>query len=110
MTEAERMTIERELKAFLDDGGRVTALPAKRKKQMLAYFWIANRLPEDGVWNERALNAALNDLHTFGDPAIIRRTLVDLGVLDRDPRGTRYTVITPFPTLDEFLARGMQGY
>lgn len=101
------MTIERELKAFLDDEGRVTALPAKRKKQMLAYFWIANRLPEDGVWNERALNAALNDLHTFGDPAIIRRTLVDLGVLDRDPRGTRYTLVLPLPPLDAFLSRAL---
>lgn len=101
------MTIERELKAFLDDEGRVTALPAKRKKQMLAYFWIANRLPEDGVWNERALNAALNDLHTFGDPAIIRRTLVDLGVLDRDPFGTRYTLVLPLPSLDAFLSRAL---
>ena len=108
MTDAERTQIEKELKAFIDGDGRVTCLPAKFKKQLMAYYWIASQLKEDGVWNERELNAVLNGLHTFGDPAVIRRTLFDLGVLDRDPRGTRYTVITPFPTLDEFLNRGMQ--
>ena len=107
MTESERQLIQRELKAFLDGEERVTALPAKRKKQMLAYYWIASRLPMDGVWNERELSAVLNGLHTFGDPAVIRRTLFDLGVLDRDPRGTRYTLLSPFPSLEEFLSRGI---
>ena len=109
MTESERQCIQKELRAFLDEGERVTALPAKRRKQLLAYYWIASQLPQDGVWNERELNAVLNGLHTFGDPAVIRRTLFDLGVLDRDPFGTRYTLLSPFPTLDEFLSRGING-
>lgn len=107
MTDAEEKRIEKELKPFFDDYMRLTALPAKYKKQLMAFYWIASQLREDGVWNERELNAALNAWHTFGDPALIRRTLVDLGVLDRDPRGTRYTLRQPMPTLNEFLASGL---
>ena len=107
MTENERLTIQRELKAFLDDEGRVTALPAKHKRQLMAYYWIATALPEGCVWNERELNGVLNGLYTFGDPAVIRRTLVDFGVLERDPYGTRYTLILPLPTLTDFLARSI---
>lgn len=107
MTETEQQLIQKELKAFIDADGRVTALPARFKKQLMAYYWIASQLKEDGAWNERELNAVLNGLHTFGDPAVIRRTLFDLGVLDRDPRGTRYTLLSPFPSLDEFLSRGI---
>ena len=61
MTESERQLIQKELKAFLDGEERVTALPAKRKKQMLAYYWIASRLPKDGVWNERELEFRVED-------------------------------------------------
>ena len=107
MTESERQQVFRELKAFLDGEKRLISLPAKRKKQLMGIFWIASQLPEDGVWNERELNDALNALHTFGDPALIRRTLVDLGVLDRDPFGTRYTLRLPLPSLSEFLSRGL---
>ena len=107
MTDAEEKLIQRELKAFFDDYMRLIALPAKHKKQLMGFYYIASKLREDGVWNERELNDALNEWHTFGDPALIRRTLVDLGMLDRDPRGTRYTLRQPIPSLAEFLARGL---
>lgn len=108
MTESDQQRVFQELKAFFDDEKRLTVLPAKRKKQLMGFWWIASQLSEDGVWNERELNAVLNNLHTFGDPALIRRTLVDLGVLDRDPFGTRYTLRLPLPSLSEFLTRGLQ--
>ena len=107
MTESEAKRICTELHAFLDDEMRLTAMPAKRKKQLLGLYWIADRLPKDGEWTERALNLTLNALHTFGDPALIRRELVDLGVLARDPYGKRYVVRSDGPSFAEFLSRGL---
>lgn len=107
MTEQELKLIKSELKAFLDDELRLTALPAKRKKQLLGFYLIADRLPQDGDWSERELNGVLNSLHTYGDPATIRRVLFDIGVLDRDAYGTHYTVRADRPGLEEFLRRGL---
>ena len=107
MTDQERKLIVSELKSFLDEDMRLTGLPAKRKKQMLGLYLIADQLPTDGEWSERELNAVLNTLHTFGDPAMIRRELFELGWLDRDPYGRRYTVRPDRPGFEEFVARGL---
>ena len=107
MTEQEEKLIRSELKSFLDDEMRLTAMPAKRRKQLLGLFLIADRLPEDGEWTERELNALLNTMHTFGDPAMIRRELFELGWLDRDLYGKRYTVRPDRPGFDEFVTRGL---
>ena len=107
MTEAEEKRIRAELRAFLDEEMRLTAMPAKRKKQLFALYWIANKLPADDEWTERELNRTLNALHTFGDPAWIRRELVDLGILERDPYGKRYAVRSDRPHFEAFLSRGM---
>lgn len=106
MTESEEKLIRTELRSFLDEAMRLTAMPAKRKKQLLGLYLIADRLPADGEWTERELNEALLALHTFGDPATIRRTLIDLSVLERDAYGRRYTVKEK-PCLEEFLRRGL---
>lgn len=107
MTEQELQMIRSELRAFLDDGLRLTSMPAKRKKQLLGLYLIADRIPADGEWSERELNGFLNSMHTYGDPATIRRELYDLGVLDRDAYGKRYTVRADRPGLEEFLRRGL---
>ena len=106
MTEAEEKLIRTELRSFLDEDMRLTAMPAKRKRQMLGLYLIADSLPADGEWTERELNETLLALHTFGDPVTIRRELVDLGVLERDAYGRRYAVKEK-PGLEEFLRRGL---
>ena len=107
MNEQELNMIKSELRAFLDEELNLTAMPAKRKKQLLGLYLIADRLPADGEWTERELNGVLNSMHAFGDPATIRRELIDLGVLDREAYCTRYTVRGDRPELAEFLRRGL---
>lgn len=106
MTEAEEKLIRAELRSFLDEDLRLTAMPAKRKKQLLGLYLIADSLPADGEWTERELNETLLALHTFGDPVTIRRELIDLGVLERDAYGRHYAVKEK-PGLEEFLRRGL---
>ena len=81
-----------EIKSFIDSEGRLTAVPAKRKKQLIALCYIAERLPRGEVGNEKAVNALLNTYHTFGDPAWIRREFVEAGIMKRDAYGRSYEV------------------
>ena len=94
-----------EIRGFLDGEGKPCAIPAKRRKQLIVLFLIAEHIPAGEEWNERELNAFLTPLHGFGDPAWIRRELCDLGVLERDPYGKRYVRAENPPTLEEVLAR-----
>ena len=93
-----------EIKSFIDGEGRLTAIPAKRKRQLYALLYIAEKLPKGMVWNEKELNARLGLYHTFGDPAWIRRELVELGYLSRDAYCTRYEVTGDIAALEALIA------
>ena len=82
-----------EIKSFIDSEGRLIAVPAKRKKQLIALCYIAERLPRGEVGNEKEVNALLNTYHTFGDPAWIRREFVEAGIMKRDAYGRSYEVV-----------------
>lgn len=51
-------------------------------------FWAV--LPARTLMNEREVNTRLREAHLFDDPAILRRTLVSLGMISRNPDGTDY--------------------
>jgi len=78
----------RVLKAYLEPDGRFRPLPSKpRQVQVLARH--ALQAIEPGVtYSEKELNERLQ--RYTDDTATIRRTLVDLGLLDRTPDGGAY--------------------
>ena len=75
---------------FLDPEGRLRIYPSKRKDRLLVLAWLARHFEHDVEYTEKEVNARLNELHTFGDWALLRRELFDERFLDRDPDGTRY--------------------
>lgn len=78
------------LKNFLDEEGRVKQWPAKRFAQLEVIEYIANKFPEGSQFSEAELNEEIKKLHTFGDWAILRREMCDLGYFERDRNGTAY--------------------
>jgi biotin operon repressor len=79
-----------ELRRFLDSEGRVSSWPAKRKDQRLVLRYLAARFAPEQRYTEREVNALLNQWHTFGDPATIRRDMYDDGLLHRTRDGGGY--------------------
>jgi len=75
---------------FLDREGRLRIYPSKRKDRLLVLAWLASHFDLGAEYTEKEVNARLNELHTFGDWALLRRELFDERFLDRDPDGTRY--------------------
>ena len=85
-----RTQLPRELRPFLDDGGRVRQWPSRHKVRRMAAALLALRFEAAREYSEREVNFVLMDGHTFADWALLRRSLVDWGFLEREPDGSRY--------------------
>jgi hypothetical protein len=84
---------------FFDAAGQMTNWPSKTNLQHLCMWALWSRLPAQQTQSEREISALLNTWHLFGDAAILRRTLVELGLICRTVGGNVYTraKITPPP-------------
>ena len=81
--------IEKTLHQF-DPAGRLIQWPGKRQVQELALWAMWAALPAETTLEERDVNGALNHAHLFEDAAILRRSLIGLKLLARDPDGSNY--------------------
>lgn len=86
------MPSDADISAYLDDEGRITHWPAKKKNaaRIALREYLASKISTRFTLNEQAINHLLNQWHTFGDHAFLRRDLVDHGLIKRDQEGTVY--------------------
>ena len=98
----DRVDTNKELRAFLDGEGRLTAWPARRKKQLAALFFLAENFEDNRRYPEKEVNALLDGRHALRDPASLRRALVDWGFLKRERDGSAYWLAQPQPKPEQF--------
>lgn len=82
-----------ELQNYLDAEGRVKEWPSRRNKgrsQQQVLEYLATKFEPETYYSEREVNALLNQHHTFGDPALLRRELFERGLVDRLKDGSAY--------------------
>ncbi len=84
------MEPEINIKPFLDGSGKITQLPKKQKARTALLVYLAEKFEPDAVYSEREVNEICNQWHTFGDYFLLRRELVDCGLLCRERDGSRY--------------------
>lgn len=86
------MEIPEGLKGFLDKNFKLKSWPSRkhREKQLLALEFLAGKFEPGREYSEKEVNEILNQNHTFGDPAMLRRELYMKKLLDRTPDGSRY--------------------
>ncbi len=68
------------LDAFVHDG-RITSVPSARGKRIVVLDWLAQAFEPGVRYAEREVNEIIAGRHP--DPALLRRYLVDEGLLDR---------------------------
>ena len=90
-----------DLKNFLDADHKLIQFPAKRKMKLQALFYLASKFDKEKVYTEKEVNDLLNQWHTFGDPATLRRELYNHMFLNREPSGASYWLEPVQPTLEE---------
>lgn len=75
---------------FLDESGRITQLSENSQKRRALLAYLAEKFEMDCNYTEREVNEICNKWHTFGDYFLLRRELVDDGLLSREQDGSRY--------------------
>lgn len=81
-----------ELDNYLDEQGRVKEWPGRQKRQAQRALrdYLASKIPSGQKFTEAEINALLNAWHVFGDPALLRRELIEAGWLKRTRGGKTY--------------------
>ena len=95
------MELTRILRNFLNDDGKLTAFPAKRKMKIYCLFYLVQKFEPEKDYTEMEINNILLDWHTFADPATLRRELYDYGFLDRSRDGKVYCLAQKQPKPEE---------
>ena len=65
---------------------------------MWALLYLASRFEADRSYSEAEVNELLEALHTFHDPATLRRDLYEHGFFERERDGSRYWLAARLPT------------
>ncbi len=77
--------------------GRIMRWPRKRSQQELCLWYLWSQIPLDKSFDEREISRLLDVLHMFGDSALLRRDLVDLGLMHRNRDGSNYRRVDKAP-------------
>jgi hypothetical protein len=88
------------LRRCFDAEGRLLRWPARTQVQHQVLWVLWSHLPQGEAMTERQISDRLNRWHLFGDAAIIRRTLLELGLVSRKPDCTDYRRVERKPPPD----------
>lgn len=88
--------VERAARHFGPDG-LLARWPGKVSLQRLCLWWVWSRLPAGQVLTGTQMDDALRACHHFGDHALLRRWLCDLGMATRTPDGRQYRRVEQRP-------------
>ncbi len=78
---------------YLDENGRVVRFPMSkknRKDQAIILEYLADKFEHGKVYTEREVNDIINQWHTFGDWALLRRELFERGYINRTQDCSEY--------------------
>lgn len=93
-----------ELKSFIDESGRLTAMPSKYKKKLVAYYYLSTKFEAERRYSESEVNDILNEWTMFRDPATLRRELFVKQLLGRT-NDCRWYWKEKEPAFEEFIAK-----
>lgn len=78
------------IKQFLDSSGKITQLPQKQKAKRALLEYLVEKFEPGRTYSEREVNGICSQWHIFGDYFLLRRELVDHGLLCRERDGSLY--------------------
>ena len=82
---------------YLDDKGILINWPAKYTKKVEVIYYLSSKFVKGEIYDEQDVNLVLKKWSDFSDYVMLRRFLVDLGLLKRDRYGKRYELTNKMP-------------
>lgn len=93
-----------EISKFLDGEGRLTLFPSKRRNKVILLFYLASKFASETIYTEKQVNEIIDANHTFQDKWLLRRELVNLGLLCRLTDGSQYWLAKEPPRIEDLLS------
>jgi len=75
---------------FLDDSGKIVQLAQKQKTRYVLLQYISEKFESNRDYTEKEVNDLCCQWIDFGDYFLLRRELIDHGLLCRERDGSRY--------------------
>lgn len=94
--DVDRGFIEKVARHF-DSEGRLVRWPGRDRQAILCLFVFWSRIRPGESYTEREISDVLGEWHTFGDHALLRRAMVDYGLMSRTVDGRKYVRIGQKP-------------
>ncbi len=88
------------LARLFDSAGRLLRWPGKRGMEEPCLWVVWSRIAPRQTYSEVSLNELLNTLHAFGDHPLVRRGLIDCGMMTRTADGREYRRVELRPTAE----------
>jgi len=90
----------RRLLRLFDAEGRLVRWPSRHGLELACLWAVWSKVPARKVFTEAELKDVLRAVHTFGDDALLRRGLCDLGLMTRTPDGREYRRVEAHPSAE----------
>lgn len=90
---------------LFDADARLTRWPKKFSMRLLCLWGLWSQLPARSEFTEREISDWLEQRHLFGDYALLRRLMIDHGLMFRTPDGRTYrrNELSPTPEAVELI-------
>ena len=86
--------------AYLNDDGVLIQWPAKYHKKRDVIAYLASKFDSDKTYDEQDVNLVLRRWSDYADYPLLRRALVDFGLLTRDAYGRTYQLSSEVHSLE----------
>lgn len=83
-----------------DEEGQLLRWPSRYGHQSLALWVLWSRLKAGTIYSEFDVSRIIRNNHRFGDHALVRRAMIDVGLLVRTPDGREYRRVERKPSGD----------
>ena len=100
----------KQLLRFFDDEGRLIRWPKKHTVRMLCLWVMWSRVSPRISLTEQEISDLIEEQHLFGDYALLRRLMVDYGMVSRTADGRQYKRVELEPPAEAVeLFRQLRG-
>lgn len=82
--------MQKNIQRFLNDEGQVFVWPKKHVDKQLVLKYIVEKFETGKPYTENEVNEIIKRWHTFQDWPLLRRGLIDAGLMTRDREGHEY--------------------
>ncbi|MGB4661097.1 MAG: DUF2087 domain-containing protein [Mobilitalea sp.] len=84
------MELDKWLKNYLNEEGKLLSFPSKRKLKIAAMFYITAKIDDRVKYTEKEINAIIDGMCCFRDAALLRREMYNYRFINRTLDGKIY--------------------